>query len=756
VLSSRLHGTLAFLLLNSNNMAVVDASRMHPPPPAGPAGRRAAIATELARLDNGPRRAALADLLADLITSVLPARAADAFLRTVRENPDGVADLAHSLIVTAGQRATAPARQEPADLAALLARLPPDTRWLLLLAAADEEMDAACLVRAARASGMDIAALAPAEVDGLVRVAAGEITFPQSGIRSAVYEQAPLAQRREAHLRIAEAAAEAAAYDRAATALVRAAELTRQPTQAGARLVTAAHYAWLSGDSERARQLLRQARTDESGSDVAGERRLVAGEVELRAAAAEPAIESLLTAADELAGRRRELAVRALMRAGEAACFSGNYPRYTEIGPRAAALRRPSEPEHLEIMFEHIAGFTATFLGRYRHAAAPLRRCVVLGRRLERPGSLLMSSAASMLLADHPAAWESAASAVEVARASGDVAALPLAHLLKAQAEYWLGRYAAAEQTCREGAWLARLSGQDNYRANHLGMLAVLAAIRGDERTSRRMLGKLVIPPSAGRMCQPRALSQWAAAVLDVLGSRPAETVTRLLSIADPTTGQGQGAIQFMATPWLVEAASRGPDPQRAGAVLAGYDQWAGSTGGPLVRALSARCHALLAPRGSAVAEQHYREALRLHRDADSEFEHARTQLLFGQELRRSRRPRQARQHLHQARDTLRQLRLAWWAERAGAELRAAGEQVDTDARVDVLTAQQREIARLVARGATNREVAAALFLSPRTVDHHLRNVFSKLGIRSRVELARMFPADPGPRQGPPTHDVQA
>jgi DNA-binding CsgD family transcriptional regulator len=729
---------------------MVDASKMHIPSYGVRARRQAAIATALASLDTVPLRDALAELLA----GTLPAGAADAFVRTARDNPDGLADLARSLT----RDVSDPARGPADDLArrrltARLAGLPEDTRWLLLLAAAEEDVDATCLVRAAHACGMDIAALAPAELAGLVRVTGGEVTFPQDAVRCAVYEQAPLAQRCQAHLRISEAAAAGAAYDRASTALERAAELTSHPTEAGARLVTAAHYAWLSGDSGRARHLLRRVQADQPGNDVDGERRLVAGEIELRCAAAEPAMESLLAAADALAGNRRDSAVRALMRAGEAACFSGNHPRYAEIAARAEALRGAAEPPELEVLFEHIAGFAATFLGRYRRAVGPLRRCVALGQRQDDPGALLMSSSASMLLADHPAAWQSAASAVEAAQALGDTSVLPLAYLLRAQAEYWLGRYAAAEVTCREGARVAHLSGQENYRGEHLGMLAVLAAIRGDDRASRCLLGELVIPLGAGQLCRPRALSQWALAVLDVLESRPAEAVARLLSIADPTTGQGQGAIQFMAAPWLVEAAARGSDPDRAAAVLVGYDQWAGSTGGPLVRALSARCHALLAPRASGSAEQHFSEALRLHREAESEFERARTELLFGEELRRSRRPRDARVHLHQARDTFRQLGLVRWARRAGAELRAAGEQVGAHTQVEVLTAQQREIARLVAEGATNREVAAVLFLSPRTVDHHLRNVFSKLQIRSRVELARLFPRDA--RQGLPEIEDQ-
>jgi DNA-binding CsgD family transcriptional regulator len=640
----------------------------------------------------------------------------------------------------------------PADA---LARLPVHTRWLLLLAAADEEMDVACLVRAAQADGIDIEALAPAELAGLVRVASGQVTFTPPGLRAAVYQRATLAQRRAAHLRVAEAAAACAAFDRSCTALVRAAELTSDPAVASGRLLAAAQHALRSGRPAQARRLLRQARHAAPGGRHtgarAGEHELLAGEIELRSAAA-AAVDRFLAAADLLAGSRRELAARALMRASEAVCFSGNHPRYAEIAARVEALRRPGEPIQLELILAHLSGFAATFTGRHERARAPLRRCVELGARVDDPSALLLASAASMLLADHPLAWRLAAGAAEAAHATGDRSVPPLALLMKAQAEYWLGRYAAADLTCREGATVAAASGHASYAGDHLGMLAVLAAIRGDQPACHGFLRRLAIPPGAGQRCRPRALAQWASAVGDLLAGRPAAAATRLTSIADQATGDGQVAIQLMAVPWLVEAAARGPEAAPAVAVLAAFDRWAVSAGGPVVRALSARCHALLAPRGSELAEELFREALRLHRDGESDFERARTELLFGQELRRRRRPRDAREHLHRARDTFRQLDLASWVGRAAGELRAAGEQVGAGtspeqvggcARVAQLTAQQREIAHLVAVGATNREVAARLFLSPRTVDHHLRNIFRKLHIRSRVELVRLLPEEP-------------
>ncbi|MGC5051534.1 response regulator transcription factor [Micromonospora sp. DT48] len=194
-----------------------------------------------------------------------------------------------------------------------------------------------------------------------------------------------------------------------------------------------------------------------------------------------------------------------------------------------------------------------------------------------------------------------------------------------------------------------------------------------------------------------------------------------------------------MATPHLVEAAAYDGRPARARTALAVFDHWAGSTASPLRRALSARCHALLAPRGSAEAEQQFRRALSLHPSDAATFERARTELLFGRELRRARRPREARGHLHRAWQDFTLLGAQSWARQATVELRAAGESVgapDPHA-VRLLTGQQLRIARLVASGATNREVATQMFLSTRTVDHHLRNIYHRLGIRSRTELVR-------------------
>ncbi|GAB3136555.1 LuxR family transcriptional regulator [Micromonospora sonneratiae] len=774
-------------------------------------------------------------LLADVIPDGLPGDAARPLARLARGNPQALVDLAAAL--TPGQRYGEEPLPAELPLDGVLGRtyrdrlhrLPADTRWLLLLAAADVALDQPGLVRAAAASGTQLRALAPAELAGLIRVGAHAVDFPQQLLRTLVYQQAPLARRRAAHLLLSRAistgpeqrlrravhlaaaadgpdeplaaeleqtAAEVGGYASASAALERAAQLSDAGSSDGRsnaanRLVAAARYAWLAGDPQRARRLL--FRIGESGSDRAVQGRvwLLSGEIALRVGVAGEALDRLLTAAESLAPTDRRLALEALLRAGEAACSCGDYHRYGEIARRAAALRQPGAPDAVLLAQEHIAGVAATFHGRHHAAVAHLRRAVTIATRSADAAALTVGSAASLLAADDVAAGRLAARAVARARFSGDVSVLPRALELLTYAHYWLDPTgAAATAAARDGLTAAWESGQENSAGIHRGMLAVLAAIRGD-RTGALWHGQFLAEAQPVRQ-RPWALGQWALAVLDLVEGRNPDAAARLYALARPGTGRGQLVEQVMATPYLVEAvahcgASGVVAPSgvavpglatgsttlvrvRAVRALVVFDRWASGTGNPGRRAVSARCHALLAPRGSGVAEDYFRDALRLHTAGGAEFERARTELLFGQELRRSRRPRAAREHLHRAVETFQRLGVTVWTQQAVAELRAAGATVpasrtllgsvpwhratDTPGfvadvpvstiggaapTVDVrtLTAQQLRIARLVVEGATNREVAARLHLSPRTVDHHMRNIFHRLGLRSRIELAR-------------------
>jgi DNA-binding CsgD family transcriptional regulator len=196
----------------------------------------------------------------------------------------------------------------------------------------------------------------------------------------------------------------------------------------------------------------------------------------------------------------------------------------------------------------------------------------------------------------------------------------------------------------------------------------------------------------------------------------------------------------MLAVPCFVEAAVLAGRPAGAAVAVGEFRMWAASTTDPLAPAQLARCRALLAPPEEAAAC--YEEALAHHDRAGGDFERGRTLLLYGQWLRRRRRTREARGPLRDALVAFEHCGARGWAERAQGELRAAGEAVTGDTGsgpLDRLTPQQRRIAHHVAEGATNREVALRLSVSTRTVDHHLRNVFALLQVRSRTELARLL-----------------
>jgi DNA-binding CsgD family transcriptional regulator len=197
--------------------------------------------------------------------------------------------------------------------------------------------------------------------------------------------------------------------------------------------------------------------------------------------------------------------------------------------------------------------------------------------------------------------------------------------------------------------------------------------------------------------------------------------------------------VVFWAGLDRIEAAIRAGERETARAWLGVFEPWAESSAAPWARAVVLHCRALLSDDESETGRL-FLAALAAHSHAARPFEHARSELAYGEFLRRARRRVEARTHLQAALDSFEGLGATLWAERARVELRASGQTArkrDPSTRAD-LTAQELQIARFVAEGVTNREVAAQLFLSPRTIDFHLRNVYRKLGISSRTALARL------------------
>ena len=233
----------------------------------------------------------------------------------------------------------------------------------------------------------------------------------------------------------------------------------------------------------------------------------------------------------------------------------------------------------------------------------------------------------------------------------------------------------------------------------------------------------------------------YSLAIGDLGHARWTEAIERLDSMEEDGSGAKDPVMAALMLPDKIEAAVRAGRLDAARAALAHFEAWAGHSGAPSAQPRLASCRAQLAE--GETATEHYEQALHLRADARP-FDLARIRLLYGEHLRRERRRSDARTQLRAALEGFERLGADPWAERARAELRATGETARKrdPSTVDQLTAQELQIARYVAAGLSNKEVAAQLFLSPRTIDAHLRNVFSKLGIKSRTQLARVALGD--------------
>ncbi|MFC7817252.1 LuxR C-terminal-related transcriptional regulator [Streptomyces sp. NPDC057367] len=403
-------------------------------------------------------------------------------------------------------------------------------------------------------------------------------------------------------------------------------------------------------------------------------------------------------------------------------------------GPGGAHVRAP-EPDPVR---DHRAGMRALLEGRLDRAAPALGQVVERARNDDRPERLLRAASAALLLGNVDAARRAGARALAAARQSGSDALVPQALEYLAYAELRAGRHPQARVHAEDGLRTALRVGQRNTAAHHQAVLALAASIEEEpEAVARHVTAALATARRHG-LAQAATLAEWAAARADLGRGRPHDAADRLGLLVLPGPGRGHFAVWRLAVPCFVEAAALAGHPEDTHEVLTDFAGWAAFGADPQAAAQLARCHALLAPPDRA--DDLYRRALARHDEAGGDFERARTALLYGKWLRRRRRPREARGCLGTALAGFDRCGAGAWAAQASAELRALGAAPRTREAGPLtrLTPQQLRIARHVAEGATNREVALTLAVSTRTVDYHLRKVFAALGVRSRLELARM------------------
>jgi DNA-binding NarL/FixJ family response regulator len=666
--------------------------------------------------------------------------------------------------------------------------LPESTQAMLLLAAADDTADLGTVTRASEVLGCSLADLVPAERANLVSVGEGGVMFRHPLLRAAAYHAPSLSLRLAAHRALAqvldgpenadrrawhraaasvgpddeiaaelEHAAERArtrtGYAAASSAYARAAQLTRDREGRARRLVAAAEAAAGAAQAGRARDFAAQATRLGTDSRILARAARIRAALEFDQGSSQAAHAILVAAAGSIAAQEPAAASTLLIEAVRNAHFAGDPASAQEAVAQLMAMS-PPEGTPPPPFIGALAGL-ADLLGanpsrgiaRIRDWLTEQPPAAAAGARTARPEpgpgprvplGRFLGAAMAVWAGDDAATYERVTSVVTHCREQGAIGLLPMALHGLAIAQIQRGRHRDAADSAAEGLRLAEDTGQ-GARAWHLRcILSWLAAVAGDAERCRGLAEDSVGYAVRDGVRLAAAWGDWALALLDLGTGAPGAALDRLEAAAD--AGTYHPLIATLYAPDQVEAAVRAGQPDRAQAPAAWFGEWAAATGQPWAAAVAARCRALLSADGNA--EQHFAEAVRLHALGGRPLEQARTRLVYGEWLRRERRRVDARLQLEVARTIFSELGAEPWAERARAELRATGAPAVAatggSGAVSRLTAQELHVVRLAALGRTNREIAAQLFLSPRTVGFHLYKAFPKLGISSRAELNRL------------------
>ncbi|WP_415957361.1 ATP-binding protein [Streptomyces sp. 021-4] len=647
--------------------------------------------------------------------------------------------------------------------------LPERTRLMMLIAAAEARGDLPLLLRASELLGVGIGDLAEAERTGLMYVMDGAVTFRHPLIASATYQGAVLARRIAVHRALAEAATdpdcrarhllavatgpdEEAALELAAAAgrargrtayaaasglFGQAARLTTDPRQRTSWLAEAAALALAAGHAAQADRLAEEAEeladepaagasvasaagarvTSVAGARIASVRAAVAFERGDRNEAAHGLLARVGdTAAPEAAGLLRTAAAYGWL-AGDADAVRTAAGRLaTAVGtadPLVEGLARLCDDDA-----EHGLPPLTRFLERRPDAAGP--------RDTDEQAVRMLALTCGLILGDDEAAHGLASAEVRRCRSQALIGELPYALDVLAQAQLLAGHHRDAEAAVTEAEEIARDTGM-RRRLVHLGAVrARMAAIEGDARRVRELAD-----------ATPPALRTGVDCALVLLDLGLGDFGSAIGRLDPPPPGPDRYTWLSLSTAAdQIEAAVRLGQPERAEEALRHCESWARATTAPWAQAVALRCRALIEDR-----PEPYAQALHLHEKGGRPFERARTELLYGEWLRRARRPNEARDVLRSALATFERLRAEPWTRRTAAELRAAGERrviarAPAENPIDRLTPQELQVVRLARGGSSSREIAAQLFLSRRTVEHHLYKAYPKLGVGSRRELA--------------------
>ena len=657
--------------------------------------------------------------------------------------------------------------------AARLGRLPEPTQRLMLLAAADPVGDATLLWRAAQTLGIGREAAAAAANDHLLDIAA-RVRFRHPLVRSAVYQSASATERRAAHSALAAAidpevdpdrrawhraqaatgADEAVATEleqsagraqargglaAAAAFLERSASLTADPGRRVERMLAAAQVNVQTGGFDVALGLLAAAESDAPDELSRARVELLRGRIASAGTGSDAPLQ-LLKAAKRLESLDVALAGGRTSTPGERLCSRGISRRTGAASPRCrvpcSAAPRPATPGASDVLLDGLALLAVDG----RAAAAPNLRQAVDAFRSDGASVEewlqwgVLASSAAVTLWDFDS-WDAVSTRqVELARSSGALALLSIALNGQGMIATWSGDFEAAAALGAEDEALKQATGV--HIAPYGSMLR--AAYEGRTEDASALIDASLADSVARGEGLGVALSRWTSAVLHNALGRYEDALAASQHVVDDAPGL---YISTWTLVELIEAAVRSGKGDLADDAYERFVATANAGDSDWALGLEARSGALLV-EGHA-AESLHREAVERLGRTRLRPDLARAHLLYGEWLRRESRRVDAREQLRTAHDIFSAIGAEAFAERARRELLATGEQVRKrreDTRAE-LTPQEEHIARLARDGRTNPEIGAELYISARTVEWHLRKVFTKLGITSRKGLQDALPS---------------
>jgi len=718
---------------------------------------------------------AVADLLALRAPQPTAPEVTERLARETAGNPLALVEL--SRMLSEGQLTGREPLGEPLPAGASAERsfrhrigvLSESTRQALLLAAAAATGELGPILAAARALGVEASAFEEAEATGLVAVTEARLSFSHPLVRSAAYSAASPAERRAAHRELSEtvgdegrawhlaaaafgpdeevaraleqaadSARQRSGYAAAAAALELAARLSPEQAPRAKRLFAAADAARHGGRTEQALRMLAGALRGASDPRLRAAIQHTRGRIELFRGRAQAAHELLASEAASVEPRDPDLAASMLADAALACLLAGDAAGAVETARRAQSALQ-AKGGAAELITKLILGTALYRVGQVREGLQLVRSAATIAEaeRLQ-PEYLVHAAHVLTWAGEYDRARALVRRVIDEIRTTGALGVLPFALYASSGLDTRTGRWNSAYADASEAVRIASDTDNPFWRCHALGCLALVEAGQGREEECRAHAFEALELARSLDIEYPREIGD-ALGLLELGLGRPEEAVGYLEPVTRITVEEAgaQPMLARASLPDLVEAyvwCGR-PLPKE---MVAGLAAPAEAIESAAFCALAERCRGLLA--GEEEFDVCFIEALRLHELAGMPFATARTALSYGERLRRSGRRVDARVQLRAALETFLRLGAQPWAERAERELGATGETVrrrEVTAAAE-LTPQELQIALVVARGATNREAGAALFVSPKTIEYHLGHVYRKLGVRSRTELARL------------------